>query len=514
MNKKAFSISEILVTVLIISVLVGVGIPLYKHTVHKTKYNTLMLLAKTTANANEMYYGTHHAYTTNPKILDITIPNNVESLNLELVNDDDVSFVSVSRTDLPKNKYILYQKFSSNFPAEAHCEAEAGDADANWLCKQGLNGKLIDGSITPNYNTYVISGTGNGRMQGLAEVLTHIQCNDNENSGSKSCEVIVNSYSSVTKVSCTNKNNVSSCSYSTYKKDGSQSTCYGKAADYVEGECIANKKGSYMKAYDENGNLTEYLCNNYTSGSGCYALGQEQYDANGRHLAAQNRYCNAWNSNGECIGYKQGQGNNHFGIFSENHKIWVRADCQEVDINAVCNSYKGGRVEEWDYDDNGKTLVYHDNTCTSMSMDLVCSSYSKYKTKTYSYNADGSRTESTCESTFAENVRCKTTTTSHYNTNNKETATIGIACLSFGSDNKCTKYKPQSSSYKTYANDGKTLASNVSVICNGYDELDCTGGWTVTYTPYVNGQENKDGETVTTCQNFDIYQGKCLDSNQ
>ncbi len=514
MNKKAFSLAELLVAILIIGVLTAVAVPIYKHSIYQSKYSTLMTIAKKTANANEVYYVAHHTYTTDPETLDITIPNNVESLNLELVNDDTFSFVAISRPDLSKNKYILYQKFSSNFPGEAHCEAAADDADANWLCRQGLNGNLIDGSITPNYNTYVISGTGNGKMQGLAEVLTHIQCNDNENSGSKSCEVIVNNYGSVTKVSCTNKNNVSSCSYSTYEKDGSQSTCYGKAANYVDGECIANKKGSYMKAYDENGNLTEYLCNNYTTGSGCYALGQEQYDANGRHLAAQNRYCEEWNSNGECIAYKQGQGNNHFGMFSENHKLWVRADCQDVDINAVCNSYKGGRVEEWDYDDSGKTLVYRDNTCTSMSMDLVCSSYSNYKTKTYTYNNDGTRTESTCESSVGENVRCKTTNTWHYNSNNQETARIGVACASFDSNNNCTKYKPQSSAYRTYTEDGKTVTSRTGAICNSYTGLNCTGGWTVTYTPYVNGQENKAGETVTTCQNFDIYQGKCLDSNQ
>ena len=318
-------------------------------------------------------------------MLHVTVTGTSQAPNLQLVHDDHSSFVMVSRPDLPNNRYVLYQKYSENFPSEAHCEAATDDNDANWLCRDGLNGNLISGSVTPNFNTYVISGIGNGTMPGLSEVLTNIRCSDSENSGSKSCEVIINDFTSVTKVYCSNKNNPASCSYVTYDEDGSQSTCYGKAANYIDGECVANKKGSYMKSYDEEGNLTEYLCNNYTTGSGCYALGQEQYDVNGRHLAAQNRYCEEWNSNGECIGYKQGQGNNHFGIFSENHKMWVRADCQEVDINGICNSYKGGRIEEWDYDENGTTLVYHDNTCSSLSMDLVCSSYSNYKTKTYSY---------------------------------------------------------------------------------------------------------------------------------
>lgn len=500
------------VVVVIIGVLACVAFPIYQHNVHKTKYGTLMSIARATADANEIHYVTHNTYTTDLKDLHITLPEDSSvTSELTIETDDHSSYVLVSRSDLPKNKYIVYQKYSENFPLEAHCEAEIGDTNANWLCKTGLQGKLIEGSITPNYNTYVISGVGNGSIRTISEILENIKCEDKENTGNKFCEVIVNDFSSVTKVYCKDKNNPSTCSYTTYKANGSQSICYGKAANYVDGECVANKKGSYQKSYDANGNLTEYLCNNYTNGSGCYALGEEQYDPNGRHLAARNRYCIEWNANGECIAYQQGAGNDHFGMFSDNHKLWVRADCDEVDINGVCSSYKGGRVEEWDYSDDGQTLVYHDNTCSSLSMDLTCSSYSKYKTTTYSYNDDGTRTESTCESTFAENVRCSTRNTWSYNTNNSETARVGIGCASFDSNNNCTKYKPQTSAYRTYADDGKTVTSRTGVICNSYTGLNCTGGWKVTYTPYENGQENKAGETVTTCQNFDIYQGKCLD---
>lgn len=547
MNKKAFTIIEILAVVLIIGVLAAVALPMYTHSVHKSKYSTLIATAKPIADANERHYTIHNAYVTDPEHLDINISESSSGSNIQLKSDNQYSYVSVSRPDLPGNKYVIFQRYSNNFPSEAHCEAAVNDAKANWLCEKGLQGTLINGSITPNYNTYVISGTGNGQAApALSEFLANIKCTDSENSGSKSCEVIINDSGNVTKVSCKNKNNPSSCSYVTYDDDGSQSTCYGSAANYIEGECIANKKGSYRKVYDEDGNLTEYLCNNYTSGSGCYALGQEQYDSNGTHMAAQNRYCEEWDINGNCVAYKQGQGNDHVGIFEDGHKTWVRADCQDVTPEGTCTSYKGGRVEEWDYDEDGTTLVYYDNTCTSMSIDYVCSAYSKYKTTTYSYNDDG-RVENTCDSSIGVNVQCKSTTTNTYNASGKqtsglqytcnswdannnctkytsktqntwsynnqgnETSRIGIACASLDSNQNCTKYKPQSSAYRTYTEDGKTVTSRTGAICNSYTGLNCTGGWTVTYTPYVNGKEDKSNETVSTCQNFDIYQGRCLD---
>ena len=301
-----------------------------------------------------------------------------------------------------------------------------------------------------------------------------------------------------------------------------------------------------MKSYDEEGNVTNYNCNAYTEGSGCATFNEEQYDPNGRHLAAQNRYCVEWNSQGECVRYKQNSGNDHIGIFSENHKQWIRADCKVVETNGICTSYKGGRIEDWDYDENGKTLFYYDNTCSSLSNDLVCSSYSNYKTTTYSYNDTG-RTESLCESSVGVNTNCKNITTKTYNsagkqtsgtvytcnqwdsngncsqyktgedhtftytTNNKEISHIKNSCSSYDSQNNCLQYSPVSNSYNTYTTNGKTQTSKTTAICNQYTATTCTGGWTVTYIPYVNGKENTSGQTISTCQNFNQSAGECLD---
>lgn len=200
--------------------------------------------------------------------------------------------------------------------------------------------------MSQNFNTYVLKGTGNGDTNAISSILANIGCNASETNQNKSCEVIVNNPNSVTKITCKNKDDSSTCTYTPYRSDSSQDICYGQRAQLVNSECVATMKGSYEKEYDENGNMTEHLCNNYTTGSGCYALGEEVYDAGGKHLAAANRYCDQWNEYGQCIAYQQGKGNDHLGIFDGNHKFWVRGDCQEIDIDGNCLSYKGGRVEE------------------------------------------------------------------------------------------------------------------------------------------------------------------------
>lgn len=147
MNKKAFSLTEILVVILIVGVLSSIALPLYRRSLYKSRFSTLITSATVTANANEMHYLTHHTYTTDPEMLHVTVTGTSQAPNLQLVHDDHSSFVMVSRPDLPNNRYVLYQKYSENFPSEAHCEAATDDNDANWLCRDGLDGNLISGSV-------------------------------------------------------------------------------------------------------------------------------------------------------------------------------------------------------------------------------------------------------------------------------------------------------------------------------------------------------------------------------
>lgn len=238
-----------------------------------------MPIAKAAAIDNEIFYSAQKSYVSNIEQLAVSVEN--PNITLSVANDENYAYVMATHAKLPNNHYIIYQRNSANFPTEVHCEAAKDDTLANWLCQNGLEGTAISGSMSQNFNTYVLKGTGNGDTNAISSILANIGCNASETNQNKSCEVIVNNPNSVTKITCKNKDDSSTCTYTTYRSDSSQDICYGQRAQLVNGECVATMKGSYEKEYDENGNMTEHLCNNYTTGSGCYALGEEVYDAGG-----------------------------------------------------------------------------------------------------------------------------------------------------------------------------------------------------------------------------------------
>ena len=73
---KGFTLLELLVVVLIIGILAGIALPQYRRAVDKTRFSTMMNIAKALAEANERFYMTHDIYSTNFYELDINIPAN------------------------------------------------------------------------------------------------------------------------------------------------------------------------------------------------------------------------------------------------------------------------------------------------------------------------------------------------------------------------------------------------------------------------------------------------------
>ncbi len=76
MNKKAFTLLELLVVVIIIGILAAIALPQYRQAVDRSRFAALMDLTKSIASANERFYLTNDRYTTNFNDLDITIPAN------------------------------------------------------------------------------------------------------------------------------------------------------------------------------------------------------------------------------------------------------------------------------------------------------------------------------------------------------------------------------------------------------------------------------------------------------
>ena len=164
-NKYGFTLIELLVVVIIIAVLAAVAVPQYKKAVLKSRFSTLMPLAKSVAKGNEVYYLSNGFYADRKDKLDVEGPGTTpEGTQVNVVDSDDYNYVIASRTGLP-NKYIVYQKHSPKFAENIHCEAEDKNIPAIELCKS-LGGYEIGGSQTDGYVTYVLEG-----IQGIDDTL-------------------------------------------------------------------------------------------------------------------------------------------------------------------------------------------------------------------------------------------------------------------------------------------------------------------------------------------------------
>ncbi len=160
-TKAGFTLIELLVVILIIGLLSAVALPQYQKAVLKNRFSSLLLLGKTLNNSEEAYYLQQGTYASSLTDLDVLVPN--DSSQITLGNEEKYKYVKLTRDDI-HNNLIIYQKHSTNFAGETHCEAKQNNELANWLCAEAFQGQAINRSITEGYNTYVLLGDGNGNF--------------------------------------------------------------------------------------------------------------------------------------------------------------------------------------------------------------------------------------------------------------------------------------------------------------------------------------------------------------
>ncbi|MBR3632615.1 MAG: prepilin-type N-terminal cleavage/methylation domain-containing protein [Elusimicrobiaceae bacterium] len=420
--KRGFTLIELLVVVLIIGVLTAVALPQYQTAVDKSRYATLMPMAKSVANAQEAFYMNGGHYSDDLAYLDVQLPNdpsgtvaNVgDGLKVEISEDSDYGFVKMSKEGL-ENNYIIYQENSLNYPKEIHCEALTGSERAERLCKS-LGGSFISGSLTDGYDTYVLEGGGSGTPWSLAHA-------DTEPAGVEGCD----SYPCVKE--CTaqmNKmmNNLFggdlipvSCQ-ATYQEDGSM----------TEGFCIPDE-GCVTTEYTETGaNMT--LC----------------MDVEGQTLCP---YEYQFNSQGEVVGYT---GCNDISMIGENGR---------------CTSYSDVGEMTYEYDNEGNKISASDRYCSGdhINSNGHCSSYDGGGDTTFDNYGNPTHYRQ-CSSGDCTSFNNAVDYTYEYDINGNKISSSSKSCwLGDGGDGNCSTY--DSGEDIIYDNNGIPLSIQ---SCSFYDE--------------------------------------------
>ena len=539
MNNRAFTLIEILVVVLIVGVLAAVALPKYQTAVDKASFSELKLVARSLANAQEVFHLGTGSYTTNLSDLDIEVPvEGLPDVNSYSSAQKQYSYVKTSKAGL-NNNCIYYLKSSQNFPGEIHCEALKDNARAARLCTS-LGGERIPGNLSGNYITFVLSGSGNGVSSSVAAAMSDLQCSDDENSGNKSCEVIRYENSTV-KTVCTKKNDPNSCKHYIYDKNAYTWECDASKSKLVGGACVPTSTGTYLKRWDEDGNRIEMQCDSYDkTNNACSQIAERTYNADSTKIEADRRYCAEYDENGICLAYQQNKGYDSFGNlnnsdsaslmtsnaqagsldYSDSTTHWTQLNCAIVDESGVCLSYKDGWFTTSNWDENKRETYKEIKFCSAVTANKECAEVKSYTTMEGSYNANGKLNNISVQECYTKDAAGNCTSiksfkNTEYTWNssaNKATSEVVTQCSAYDSNNNCSQYKPARSTYRTYADDNKTQTSFTYVTCNKYTGTNCTGGWEVIYTPIVNGKDDIDNRvTISNCSQINTTTGQCLD---
>lgn len=143
--KRGFTLIELIVVMLILTILVAAALPLYESAVDQGRWSTLLPVARALKESQERMLMTTGFYTDSIASLDIDLSgtqneNSVTTTDaiytLENKEEEDPPYnaIAVQHVLLPNNRLMLYLDRSSSFSNNMHCEARTSNVRAMHLC--------------------------------------------------------------------------------------------------------------------------------------------------------------------------------------------------------------------------------------------------------------------------------------------------------------------------------------------------------------------------------------------
>ncbi|MBR3632604.1 MAG: pilin [Elusimicrobiaceae bacterium] len=155
MSKKAFTLIELLIVVLIIGILSAIAIPMYQGAVDKSHWSTMLPGAKAIKDAEEAFKMSNDGYTDTMGNLDVTMENSDLTFNLITPNNtSDPNVIRVTNSKLANVRLASYLDDNPKFAGQLHCEAATGDERANRLCGKLLMGQEL--TSADGYTGYLL----------------------------------------------------------------------------------------------------------------------------------------------------------------------------------------------------------------------------------------------------------------------------------------------------------------------------------------------------------------------
>ncbi len=138
--KAGFTLIELLVVGLMIGILSAVALPQYQKAVAKTRYKQLQIMARSIANAQEIFYLANQEYATTFEQLGFDTPDN-STTNTTLFANFQCNLMEEGRvtcrsTAIANDTWILYEIFSQHGPSPNLIKCSVTDFNENSLLNQ------------------------------------------------------------------------------------------------------------------------------------------------------------------------------------------------------------------------------------------------------------------------------------------------------------------------------------------------------------------------------------------